>query len=297
MRPRCWTTYASCAAGSCPGALGPGPAPSEVISCARRTRTRRRPDRRLGRRRRGDRLRAARRSSLLGRTARRRCECDPARTVGDRTDDVVGGGWFGWFGFDARPGLAFYDHVLRWREGTWFFEALWSEQRAAYLERRLADSFALLSQTEPASAAKAQGALLSQGEQSKGDSDAKTASWSLAAFGGASMPQHLAAVETCRRMDPGRRDLPGQRLHRAGGGLRRRCVPRCSPAPPTGCRRASVHTPTAATGQSPCLSPELFLRRRGRDVITSPIKGTWPRSRVRRRQPRCAIRPRTPPRT
>ena len=43
------------------------------------------------------------------------------------------------------------------------------------------------------------------------------------------------------------------------------------------------------------LSPELFLRRRGDDVMSSPIKGTLPLDRAD--PPRCGRRSRTSPRT
>ena len=66
----------------------------------------------------------------------------------------VGGGWFGWLGYGlgrrverippapprpraARLPLAFYDHVLRLdAEGRWWFEALWTADRADALTAR-----------------------------------------------------------------------------------------------------------------------------------------------------------------
>src|SRR4051794_14216348 len=65
----------------------------------------------------------------------------------------VGGGWFGYLGYELgvepvppsapRPvplpsaALAFYDHVLRLDlDGQWWFEALWTPERAAALEER-----------------------------------------------------------------------------------------------------------------------------------------------------------------
>src|SRR5439155_22604200 len=71
-------------------------------------------------------------------------------------DGAVGGGWFGALGYGLGalveqlpasppapdPGplarLAFYDHLLRCdASGAWWFEALWSDARAARLEERL----------------------------------------------------------------------------------------------------------------------------------------------------------------
>jgi hypothetical protein len=68
----------------------------------------------------------------------------------------VGGGWFGWLGFglaaavEALPpappraqdlplfDLAFHDHVVRCDpQGEWWFEALWTGERAAFLSERL----------------------------------------------------------------------------------------------------------------------------------------------------------------
>lgn len=65
----------------------------------------------------------------------------------------VGGGWFGWLGFGLgvepvppspprpvplpRAALGFYDHVLRLdASGQWWFEALWSPERADALAKR-----------------------------------------------------------------------------------------------------------------------------------------------------------------
>ena len=91
-----------------------------------------------------------------------RAEEDPLALLDDlpavRGDgDAVGGGWLGFLGYrvgnrverlaPAPPqpvpvrsfALAYYDHVLRRdREGRWWFEALWSDEHAERLERRLA---------------------------------------------------------------------------------------------------------------------------------------------------------------
>lgn len=75
----------------------------------------------------------------------------------DRGDDcAIGGGWFGYLGYQLgrtvealrqpppRPiprldfSLAFYDNVLVYEEATdqWWFEALWTPERAGALEER-----------------------------------------------------------------------------------------------------------------------------------------------------------------
>ncbi|MCU1655596.1 MAG: Chorismate binding-like protein, partial [Pseudonocardiales bacterium] len=49
----------------------------------------------------------------------------------DAVEGAIGGGWFGWLAYDGPSRLAFYDHLLRYVHGTWFFEALWSDERDA----------------------------------------------------------------------------------------------------------------------------------------------------------------------
>ena len=94
-----------------------------------------------------------------------RGEQDPFATLDDlpqpEGDEVaagarIGGGWFGWLGYalggrverlppppPAPPAidpwwLGFYDHVVVRDDDGWWFEALWTEQRAAALGERLA---------------------------------------------------------------------------------------------------------------------------------------------------------------
>jgi para-aminobenzoate synthetase/4-amino-4-deoxychorismate lyase len=88
---------------------------------------------------------------------------DPFEVVGklpqvrDRIEDAVGGGWFGYLGYQLssrieklpppppRPveiphfDLAYYDHLLHYRpeQNQWWFEALWTPERAAALDARL----------------------------------------------------------------------------------------------------------------------------------------------------------------
>jgi para-aminobenzoate synthetase/4-amino-4-deoxychorismate lyase len=173
------------------------------------------------------------------------------------SEDVVGGGWFGWFGFDAPPFLAFYDHLLRWRDGRWWFEALWSDEREAVLRRSLDESAALLTAA----------------------ADAVPRTWKSEQFGGASLPVHLEAVE--RAVEWIRAGEVYQvnvctRLHAgfAGDAAAMFAASAARLAPRFG---AYIDGGERALA---CLSPELFLRRRGRDVMTSPIKGTAPRHGV-----------------
>ena len=184
-------------------------------------------------------------------------DADPHAVIGSQPQveasaDVVGGGWFGWLGFDGPSRLAFYDHLLRYRDGEWWFEALWSDERDALLEARSEELAALL------------------------DGGDVAASWTVGVFGGMSMAAHLESVERavewirageiyqaniCSRLGAEfRGSAPGLFAHAS-----RRLSPRFGAYVDGGDRSVA------------CLSPELFLRRRARDVLTAPIKGTWPR--------------------
>ncbi len=172
---------------------------------------------------------------------------------GSTPPGFVGGGWFGWFGYDGPSRMAFHDWVLRRdRDGVWWFEALWSDRRDALLHARREECVALL------------------------ESPPVAATWRVGDFGGASMPRHLRAVEravelirageiyqvnVCTRLAA---EFDGSAV-----GLFADAAAALSPA-----YGALVDTGAYALAS---LSPELFLRRRGRDVVTAPIKGTRPR--------------------
>ncbi len=174
----------------------------------------------------------------------------------DRADPaIVGGGWFGVLGYDARCShLAFYDHLLRYDEnGTWHFEALWSAERADEL-RGICDEFRALLWARP-----------------------PAAPWQVGTFDGAPTVQHLEAVEravemiragelyqvnVCTRLAA---PFDGSAVN-----LFASAAARLRPA-----YGAFIDTGAYAVAS---LSPELFLRRRADEVTTSPIKGTVPRS-------------------
>ena len=193
--------------------------------------------------------------------------------VGDAEHGAVGGGWFGWLGYNLgarlertppappRPAplppfaIAFYDHLLRLDSaGQWWFEALWTDARAAALDRR----------------AELLGARLADGVSA---APVWLGELEPAPPGAAG---HLAAVEECReriaageifqanvclRLEGRWAGDPLELFARAAGALEPR-------------HAGVVAGPWGAVCS---LSPELFLRREGRRVVTEPIKGTAPR--------------------
>ncbi|HEX3335255.1 MAG TPA: aminodeoxychorismate synthase component I, partial [Jatrophihabitans sp.] len=180
-----------------------------------------------------------------------RTSLDPVPVVAG-PEHFVGGGWFGWLGFDGASRLAWHDHVLRLVDRQWHFEALWSGERDTALTARLGAWTELL-----------------RGPDVRPD-------WTVGEFDGPPAVDHLAAVEraieliragelyqvnVCTRLGAAFEGSPvglfaaaGELLDPAFGALL------------AGEGRALVS-----------MSPELFLRRRGADVVSSPIKGTLPR--------------------
>jgi para-aminobenzoate synthetase/4-amino-4-deoxychorismate lyase len=188
---------------------------------------------------------------------------------------AVGGGWFGWLGYrlaarveriplvDTRPvplpdfHLAYYDHVLHQDAyGFWWFEALATPQRSAeleerveYLRRRIADQrFSAVTTARP--------------EPTPLRLHPEIAAHHLAAV--AECRERIAAGEifqanVCLRLE-GEYDGPATALLRSP--LVHGRVPQYT---------AAFDTPA---GGILSLSPELFLRRQGRNVRSGPIKGT-----------------------
>ncbi len=184
----------------------------------------------------------------------------------------VGGGWVGYLGyelrhriercapspFEASPAppfaLAFYDHVLRLDAGgAWWFEALWSDARAAALEERYAVLAARLAGRPPAAEARTEGWRLVPGPAGHG---ALVAACRERIHAG-----DLYQANVCGRLE-GR--LEGSALE-----LFAKAAERLRPD-----RAAYLEGPWGAVAS---LSPELFLERHGRRVRTAPIKGTRPR--------------------
>jgi para-aminobenzoate synthetase / 4-amino-4-deoxychorismate lyase len=204
---------------------------------------------------------------------------DPFDVVGSQptvdrgeSDVLVGGGWVGWLGYGlgarieelppsppaplprADFSLAFYDHVVVHDGERWWFEALWSDERAGVLRERL-EVWRRRLATMP---------VLPD------EADAVPSAFHLAANGA---DGHLEAVADCRR-----RIASGElyeanlcvRLQARFDGdpldLFTRALPAAKP------RFGALVDGVVS------LSPERFLRRAGREVWTEPIKGTRPRT-------------------
>jgi anthranilate/para-aminobenzoate synthase component I/branched-subunit amino acid aminotransferase/4-amino-4-deoxychorismate lyase len=195
---------------------------------------------------------------------------------GDVPEGFVGGGWFGALGYglgrrlepsvgppppapvgERLPAamLAFYDHILRRdADGAWWFEALWSDARAAALEARRAEL----------------AGRLAAGVD--GPRPVRSTRWRATP----SVAGHARAVEACReRIAAGdlfqanlslrlRAELEGDAVDLLARGV-------AALAPD---RAAWLAAPWGAIAS---LSPELFLARSGDVVRTAPIKGTRPR--------------------
>ena len=192
----------------------------------------------------------------------------------DGGGDAVGGGWFGYLGFEARhrvePGhpppprpvplpdgsLAYYDHLLRLDAGgRWWFEALVTPGREEAIARRRAELAARLA------ALRAPRPFATRDWR-----------WTPSPRG------HAEAVEACRtRIRAGDLFQANLCLRLAGrlDGDAFDLFATAAEALPTD-RAAFVAGPWGTVAS---LSPELFLARRGRVVRSEPIKGTRPADR------------------
>jgi para-aminobenzoate synthetase/4-amino-4-deoxychorismate lyase len=171
----------------------------------------------------------------------------------DRADpDIVGGGWFGWLAYDGPSRLAFHDHLLRYRDGAWSFEALWSDERDALLRARRDEAQELLA-------------------------GAPAGSWRVGGFGGADRSTHLSAVEQAIELIRAGEIYQVNVCTRLGASFAGSGASLFADGA-TVLRPAYGAFVDAGGRTLAGFSPELFLQRRGRDVRTSPIKGTAPRN-------------------
>jgi para-aminobenzoate synthetase/4-amino-4-deoxychorismate lyase len=192
---------------------------------------------------------------------------------GGNSPDAVGGGWFGYLGYNLGArlervppppprhvklpdfALAFYDHLLRLdADGRWWFEALWTDARDAELRARLE----LLC------------GRLAEGVRER---PVWVGTFQPAPPGGAG---HMTAIDECRER------IAAGEIFQANLCLRLEAEWQGDPLD-LFARSAGTLEPrhaallTGPWGAVCSLSPELFLRRRGREVVTEPIKGTAPR--------------------
>jgi para-aminobenzoate synthetase/4-amino-4-deoxychorismate lyase len=193
---------------------------------------------------------------------------DPAM---GQIDSAFGGGWIGYLGFSAAgealpPGgprqlpawwFGYYDHVLRHDQATgrWFFEALWTADREDDLERRFED----LSRRAGGRATEPPGYSCGRFQL------APHAAGHQAAVGRAVeyiRQGDIFQANICLRAEA---DFAGDPLDAFGQAV-------TALRPPFG---AFLRIPGGAVAS---LSPELFLRRTGANVVSRPIKGTGHRS-------------------
>jgi len=196
----------------------------------------------------------------------------PDVTGGDAAPSTaVGGGWFGWLGYrlaatvervplsSLRPvpmpelHLAYYDNVLRLDpDGQWWFEALATDARRGELRARLRLLRRRLSGPAPAAP------------------DAAPPPFTIDTRAAA---QHVDAVAECRRR------IAAGEIFQANLCLRLDSIWDRGAAVLSATALARITPPYAAMFDTPVgslasLSPELFLRRRGDQIVTAPIKGT-----------------------
>ena len=209
-----------------------------------------------------------------GRGPIRRCSTASRRwRTPANSSGAVGGGWFGFLGYNLGARLervppppprhvrlpdftlAFYDHILRLdRHGRWWFEALWTDERDAELRARLE---------------------LLRGRLAEGvrERPVWVGTFQPAPPGGAG---HMTAIDECRER------IAAGEIFQANLCLRLEAKWKGDPLD-LFARTASTLEPRHAGlvagpwGAVCSLSPELFLRRRGREVMSEPIKGTAPR--------------------
>jgi len=208
---------------------------------------------------------------------------DPVRLAGPGEDPFalleldavqgpgVHGGWVGWLGYrlggrverlDPSPPrphplpdfqLAFYDHLLRLdADGRWWFECLWTPERADALAAREAELRERAAEPRPFTTGPWSSVPGTGGHE-----------LAVAAARERIHAGDLFQANVCLRLESA---LEGDPLDLFAAGV-------AALAPD---RAAFVGGPDGTAVAS--LSPELFLERRGRRVRTAPIKGTRPRS-------------------
>ena len=198
-------------------------------------------------------------------------DCQPAvaNLAEAQAAGAVAGGWFGYLGYQlsraveavppprSRPvplpdgRLAFHDHLVRRTDGRWWFEALWTDERADDLRHALDDWAERLAGPEPPVGPCA------------------FESFEVAPHAA----EHEAAIE--RALE----HIAAGDVFQINLTLQLRAAYHGDPLDAFARGLDALHPPFGAylaleRGAVASFSPELFLRREGRHVLTSPIKGT-----------------------
>ncbi len=185
--------------------------------------------------------------------------------------DLVGGGWLACLGYTpGTTSLAFYDALLRWRarEG-WSFESLGLAGREAATAAALAYWTAALDDRSAASPDPDPSGPLIGGTFATREPAGVTRDRYLAAVEGVIGRIHWGdfyQLNLCIRLHA-RSDRPAPAIFSSVAEQLQPAYAALVTGPSTGGNQAMVAS----------FSPELFLRVRGREVLTKPIKGTAPR--------------------
>ncbi|SDI97092.1 para-aminobenzoate synthetase / 4-amino-4-deoxychorismate lyase [Frankineae bacterium MT45] len=194
---------------------------------------------------------------------------------------IVGGGWIGQLGYQSTANhLAFYDHLLRWDAGGgWRLEMLASAERETALAQARLEAIALLDSETPPDPDGAETPPDPDDAETPPDPDDAETGLGDFQLSPEQRLQHLVAVEEAIgliRAGEVYQVNVCTRLHgEADPGAPRSAALRSFIAASTSLKPARGAFIAAPAGRAVLsLSPELFLRRRGRRVSTDPIKGT-----------------------
>ena len=175
---------------------------------------------------------------------------------GQVPEGAVGGGWFGWFGFEvATHAFGFYPNVLRLAGGRWWDEALTGVVPEAELEERRRLLREVVTGAGAAPGAYRLGPVTPSRDRAG----------------------HVAAVERCIQ------HIRDGEIYQANICLTLEADFAGEPGDLAADLLASLQPPYGAflalgDRYVASASPELFLRRSGRQVTSTPIKGTRPRT-------------------
>lgn len=199
---------------------------------------------------------------------------DALPAVSGRLPRAVGGGWVGYLGYGLgsafedlppppkRPlpvevaSLGFYDHLIRLdaTNGLWYFEALSTRGREAELEQRLSLWRERVNRRQDGHGAKHREGPAPFAAIPGAEGHVRAVERAI----GHICAGDLFQVNVCRRLEADYCGDPVSLFCRGARALR----PRYG---------AFVGGPGSSVAS---FSPELFVRRRGDDVVSSPVKGT-----------------------